>query len=488
MIAAAQLKAIVGDGNVTDDEATLKTFYSDISFVHPIRPGCVVRPRNTGEIEQLVKSARESGTPLVPVSSGPPHFRGDTVPGAGGSIIVDLSHMKKIIRVDRLNRVAMFEPGVTFGELIQAVSEKGLRLNLPLLPRKTKSVAGSLLEREPPIMPKYHWDISDPASCFEVVFGTGDIFRTGAAAGPGTIEEQWEAGGAQKEAAGPSASSWYRLIQGSQGTMGIVSWASARCEIIPSREEPFLVGSSQLEKILEMVHWLIRLRLVNECFVMNGFNLAAIMAKNQTGDFNNLRLALPPWVLFFNIAAYEYLPEMRIKGQVKDMLGIAQRTGLEAKQDMGGVSAFAVLEAVRQTSADPYWKLRYKGASQDIFFITIYDKISQLIEVMQREAEKAGYAATDMGIYLQPIVQGVNCHCEFNLFYDPQNPGESEKVKHLTSGAILSLMSQGAFFSRPYAENARMIMNRDAATMAALRKVKAILDPDNIMNPGKLGF
>lgn len=488
MISAKQLTDIFGDGNVIKDDTALKIYAGDISFVHSIRPEYIVKPRNTGDIERLVKLARETQTALVPVSSGPPHFRGDTVPGSGGAVIVDLSGMKKVIRIDRLNRSVMFEPGVTFEDLIPAVEEKGLRLNLPLLPRKSKSVVGSLLEREPVIMPKYHWDISDPANCFEVVFGTGDVFRTGSAAGPGTIEEQWEAGGAQKEAAGPSASSWYRIIQGAQGTMGIVSWASARCEIIPSREEPFLVGSTQLEPVMELVHWLIRLRLVNECFVLNGFNLAAVMADKSKGGFRELAGSLPSWVLFFNIAAYEYLPELRINGQIQDMMELAQRIGLEPKQEIGGISSFAVLEAVRNPSQDPYWKLRYKGASQDIFFITTYDKISPLTDAMYSEAEKAGYPASDIGIYIQPVVQGSNCHSEFNLFYDPHNPVEAERVKHLMSSAVLSLMSKGAFFSRPYGENARRIMNRDAATVAALHKVKAILDPDNIMNPGKLCF
>ena len=78
--------------------------------------------------------------------------------------------MNKVIFVDRPRRVAMVEPGVTFGELIPAVKKEGLRLNMPLLPRKTKSVVGSMLEREPVIMPKYQWDISDPLACTEVFF------------------------------------------------------------------------------------------------------------------------------------------------------------------------------------------------------------------------------------------------------------------------------------------------------------------------------
>ena len=448
----------------------------------------MVKPRNAKDIDKLVNLAKETLTPLVPVSSGAPHFRGDTIPGIGGAVIVDLSDMKRIIRVDRMNRVAMVEPGVTFAELIPAVAREGLRLNMPLLPRKSKSVIGSMLEREPVVMPKYHWDISDPLACVEVIFGTGEMFRTGAAAGPGTIEEQWAVGASQKEAAGPAQVSWHRLIQGAQGTMGIVTWASLRCELLPSIEEPFLVGSSQLDKLLELVHWLTRLQLVNECFILNNINLAAIMAKKFPDDYQDIKDSLPPWTLFFNIAGYEYLPEKRISYQIKDTTDIAQRTGLEPVGAVSRVSALELLKAVQRPSKEPYWKLRYQGGCHDIFFITINDKLPGLISAMYDMADEAGYPASDMGIYLQPIVQGVNCHCEFNLFYDPENPSQSERVRKLATSTINNLMAKGAFFSRPYGESTDIIINRDAASVAALKKVKSILDPNHVMNPGKLCF
>ena len=181
MINKERLVKIVGPGQVSQEAAVLDAFARDISFVNPVKPGYVVKPKNSQAIQKLVKLANETQTPLVPVSSGPPHFRGDTVPGTGGAVVVDLSGMKKIILVDRARRVAMVEPGVTFSELIPAVEKEGLRLNMPLLPRQSKSVVGSMLEREPVIMPKYHWDIGDPLSCVEIIFGTGDMFRTGAA-------------------------------------------------------------------------------------------------------------------------------------------------------------------------------------------------------------------------------------------------------------------------------------------------------------------
>jgi FAD/FMN-containing dehydrogenase len=488
MIQKEKLVKIVGAANVSYEKATLDEYSRDMSFVNSIKPVCVVKPTNTDAVQKIVNLANETLTPLVPVSSGPPHFRGDTVPGTGGAIIVDLSKMKKIINVDRARRVAMIEPGVTFGELIPAVEKEGIRLNMPLLPRKSKTVVGSMLEREPVIMPKYQWDISDPLACVEVIFGTGDEFRTGQAAGPGTVKEQWAVGGVQKAPYGPGVASWVRLIQGAQGTIGIVTWASMRCELLPSLEEPFVVGSSNLDTLLEMASWLIRLRMVNECFILNNTNLAAIFAKKWPKDYENLKNALPTWILFYTVAGYEYLPEERISSHVKGITDITQRLGVEAVKAVGGVSANEILKAVQKPSDEPYWKLRYKGACEDIFFLTINDKLEGQIGVMNDLAEKAGYPTSDMGVYIQPIVQGTGCHCEFNLFYDRGNPSELNRVKELSTSAIKNLMAHGAFFSRPYGENTGIIMNRDAATVAVLAKLKKMFDPNHVMNPGKVGF
>jgi FAD/FMN-containing dehydrogenase len=483
-----KLEEIVGHGNVSREQATLDQYASDFSFVNRVKPGCVVRPENTEEIQKIVKLANETLTPLVPVSSGRPHFKGDTVPGIGGAVVVDLSSMKKIIRVDRKNRVAMCEPGVTFDELIPSVEKQGLRLNMPLLPRKSKSVIGSMLEREPVTMPGYHWDIADPLGCVEIIFGTGDMFRTGSAAGPGNIEEQWAVGLAQTEASGPQQASWYRLIQGAQGTMGIVTWASMRCELLPKIEEPFIVASPNLGKILELVHWLVRLRLVGQCLILNDSNMAAITAKKWPDDYWDTRAALPSWMLFFTTVGYEHLPEERVEYQVKDMMEITQRIGLKPEKTAAKTSAYELLKTIQRPSEEPYWKLRSKGACHDIFFLTIYDKLDELIGTMQDVAGAFGYPASGIGIYLQPIVQGTSCHCEFNFFYDADNPGESARVKDLSAVAIKKLAAHGAFFSRPYGETARTIINRDAATAQALLKIKAMFDPKNIMNPGKLCF
>jgi len=486
MIAKEKLAEIVGGANVSDDAAMLTAYSKDESFVNEMRPGCVVKPQSADQVTQLLKLANETLTPLVPVSSGPPHFRGDTIPSIGGAIVVDLSGMNKIVFVDRPRRVAMVEPGVTFGEIMPAAEKEGIRLNVPLLPRSTKSVVGSLLDREPVVMPKYQWDISDPIACLEVIFGTGEDFRTGQAAGPGSVEEQWAVGGVQKAPYGPHIATWHRLVQGAKGTMGITTWASMRCELLPKLQEPFVIGSAQLQPLMEMAAWLIRLRMVNECFILSGSDLAAIFSEDRSADYRRLQAALPSWVLFYVVAGYDYFPQERVDSYLSDVTELAKRLAVQPAHAVGGLSAREILKAVQRPCPDPYWKMRGKGAFEDVLFVAPNDKIEGLVEIMSGLVGKAGYPVSEMGVYVQPMVQGCGSHCEFTLFYDPDSASEAAQVKDLAAAATKSLMNSGAFFSRPYGDNTRLIMNRDAASFAVLRKLKNIFDPNGIMNPGKL--
>ncbi len=111
------LGRIVGIENVIDTPEVLERYSRDCSFARPMKPRFVARPKNAEEVQGIVRWANVTGTPLVPVSSDFPHFRGDTVPSVPEAVTVDLSRMNRIIRIDRRNRVALIEPGVTFGQL-----------------------------------------------------------------------------------------------------------------------------------------------------------------------------------------------------------------------------------------------------------------------------------------------------------------------------------------------------------------------------------
>ena len=147
-----------------------------------------------------------------------------------------------------------------------------------------------------------------------------------------------------------------------------------------------------------------------------------------------------------------------------------------------------LLGLVLKSSGEPYWKLRYKGGSQEIFFLTTLDKTPGYLTTMYSTADEHQYPIPDIGVYIQPVHQGVGCHCEFILPFDLENRAEMLRVRELFRDASHRLLRQGAFFSRPYGIWANMVYNADARTMLVTRKVKEIFDPNNVMNPGKLCF
>jgi len=478
-----QLANIVGIDGVSDDPAVLEEYSRDLSFAGARRPSFVVKPGDAGQVRRLVEWANGTLVPLTPVSSGPPHFRGDTIPQHDG-VIVDLSGMKRILRVDRKNRVAMIEPGVTFADLTLEVEKQGMRAMLPLAPRSTKSVIGSLLEREPILVPKYHWDMSDPLCCTEVVFGSGDLFRTGAAAGPGTLEEQWESGQAQKSPLGPGPTDFVRVIQGAQGALGIVTWATVRLELLPSLQELFTIGCDTVDEITDFVHWLQRLKLGDECLILDRLNLAAILERDAPA-IRKLSPALPPYVLVFVVAGYDRLPEERVAYQTQDIMELARRCGV-VPGVLPGVDSKRLLGALGGPCPDPYWKLRARGNSADIFFLTTLDRATDFVTVMREAARETRFPAANIGTYIQPVQQGRACHVEFNLAFDPGDEAEAGLAKLTFERASQALMSHGAFFSRPYGAWAELVGAGCPENIAALRKVKRIFDPNQVMNPGKL--
>ena len=485
---SSNLTEIIGKQRVISKPEVLDRYSHDNSFTASIRPRLVVQPRDGDEVQKVVVWANETKTPLVPVSSGEPRFRGDTVPSVPEAVIVDLSRMDNIIRIDRRNRMVIIEPGVTYAQLQPALAEQGLRLSTPLLPRQSKSVVTSLLEREPRLVPKYSYTVPEPLRCLEIVWGNGEILRTGEAGGyyP-TLEQQWEMGLAQVFSGGPGQVDYYRLVSGAQGSMGIVTWASVKCEILPKVHKFLFIPADDLTGLIECAYRLLRVRLGDEFLVLNSANLAAILSMDGD-EVQALKDKLPPWAIIMGIAGRDLFPEEKVDFQEEDTLDIVQQSGLELLPAVSDVTGEQVMSALLNPSPEPYWKLAYKGACQDIFFMTTLDKVPEFVSTVFATANALQYEVSDIGIYLQPQHQGTSCHCEFNLPYDPGNKIETDRVRELLETCSEALIRQGVYFSRPYGVWADMVYNHDARNREMIRTVKKIFDPNNILNPGKLCF
>ncbi len=450
-------------------------------------PTRVVRPRDAEQLRGLVRLANEEGQNLVVVSSGGPHRRGGLSSGEE-HVLVDLSGWKGLPWVNRRNRVCMIEPGVTYGELARALEPHGMTVSMPLAPRDTKSVLAAVMDREPSTWPNRQWDIGDPAGSTEFLFGSGETFRTGAAGGPGTLEEQRAAGGAQKCPEGPSQTDFFRVIQGAQGTMGIVTWITLRTEIRPSLEEPLLLGSDRPDPLVRFVYEVERSGLGEHAFLLDRTAAALLMQGTGRQSFEEVRNNLPRFLCLLNIAGFERLPEERVRYQKRDILDIARTEELIPVSSFRPVSARDLLHRAVHPCGETDWRDGLRGACLSVFFLSTLDRCAGLLHVMREAAVRHRVDPDRVGLYLQPVVQNHACHVEFLIPCDPGDREDVKRLRALEADAVPALSDAGAFFSRPYGAAQGVAFRKNPANLAMVRTVKGIFDPAGVLHRGKWGL
>jgi len=363
-----ELVKIVGSKNISKDPKVLKDYSEDMSFFPKKDPKYIIWPKNRNQIQKIIKLANSLNFSIIPVSSssGPRHH-GDTIPRNNNSIVLNLSKLKKIINIDRKNRVVMIEPGVSFGEIIPQLYKRGLKILTPLHPRASKSVLTAALEREPITIPRYMWDSSDPLLCTEVFFGNGELFRTGTAAGPGSIKQQKKSGQAQVNPMGPTQFSPFRIIQGAQGSIGIVTWATLKLELLPSIQKIYHFQSDNIEELLDFQYELLKYRLCDELFILNNLNLACLIREDPS-EILHLANSLAKWNLIFVISGRDKLANDKIVYLEGDILDIIKAKELKLSRNKSEINEIDILNFLNQADVNP-WRLRLNGGYQDIFFI-----------------------------------------------------------------------------------------------------------------------
>ncbi len=480
------LTEMLGKENVSDDSALLESFAGDQSFVRPIKPQLVVRVKSAEKVQALVRWANEAKTPLVPVSSGAPHFKGDTVPSVPEAIIVDLSGMNKVVNINRQQRMVVIEPGVTYGQLQEALAKEGMTLSTSLRPRANKSVLTSVLEAEPRLNCLHQFNYTEPLRCTEVTFGDGNQIFTGEAGnGVKDLQKQWGQDKWQVHSNGPQMSDMTRMVLQAQGSMGIVTWASLKCELLPTIKKTYLVAAKKSTDLEAFAYKLIWTRFSDKLFIMNKAYLAALVAETPE-KIVEMKSRLPNWVATVGISGDTMLPEMKVKAQELDIADIAKDNGLELVPAVPGVTGEEVAEKAMTSSGEKYWKQTLKGAFQEIFFVTTLDKTPAFISKMYELAIDAGYPSEDIGVYIQPQHMGTSVHLEFSLPYNPGDAKEVKRVKELYDEASKAMSKLGGYYARPYGIWATIQLNKDATSYGILKKMKNAFDPNNIMNTGKL--
>lgn len=166
---------------VTDED---RDAYSDPYRVDPRghRPAGAVAPTTTEQVQAIVRIASEHQVSLWPISRGKNLGYGTAAPVVSGSIVVDLSRMRRI-EIDVENGTALLEPGVGFYDLYDYLQTHNIPLWLSVPGNSWGSVIGNALDRGLGYTP--YGDHTRNLCGLEAVLPDGDVVRTGMGAIPG---------------------------------------------------------------------------------------------------------------------------------------------------------------------------------------------------------------------------------------------------------------------------------------------------------------
>ncbi|MBU1193436.1 MAG: FAD-binding oxidoreductase [Proteobacteria bacterium] len=441
-----KLIAVVGEDYASNRQEELFTYSKDLGTAPPQWPEYVVAPKTDKEIQKIVLLANEEKVPIVPLGGGMT-LAGLALPLKGG-IIIDLKRLDKIIEVNPESRYMVVEAGISNGKVTAHLHNHYPRLmhSEPGAP-PAATIGGNLaIHGQGDLAHPYGFN-SDMVNGMEVILPTGEMIQLGSCA---------------------VGSGWYsmqplpdlKFFSGWNGTTGIITKVSLK--LFPNKKfrdnDLFVVENEELvpEILYELTHL------------------------GMTEDLISSSAAIPPLMnklhhISINIAG-DYEEEIEFKRHMVFDVALSKfiRSGT------GGIGNLAGEWPRPQVSKSSDWKkgggFEYVGA---IIPVSLYP---ECYRQGARISEQHDIPYTILG-----RVIGCSHAMMFSWSY-AFNRADEETVKHARQALHETddlVMNLNGTIWKPAVYGQRLMMDRmNKNTLELMGKIKTLLDPNGIMNPG----
>lgn len=453
-----KLKSIVGAENVITGREQLEPYsHDEIPDLNHF-PEVVVQAGSAREISQILVLANENKIPVTPRGGGT-GLSGGAVPFLGG-IVLSLERMDKILEIDEDNMMVIVQPGVVTGTLQAEVEKTGLFYPPDPSSLDSCTIGGNIAENAGGPRAVKYGVTRDYVCGLEVVLPTGELTHCG-----GKIVKN------------VSGYDLMQLLIGSEGTLGIVTEITLRLLPLPKAKIDLLAPFDSLEKAALAVTEIIRNRSIMPAAV-EFIEKEGVQAAGQFLE--------------------KELPFSEAEAQVIIELDGSSDEGVLADAELVGEiclehGASDVLAADNPSEQERLWEarriigeaLKHVGKKLDKEDVVVPRmKIPELIKKTKEIAAKYGVTAVNFG-----HVGDGNVHV--NTLKKDLPDAKWEEVRPRFSREILqAAVDLGGTVT---GEHGIGLIKKDYLSMAVdesqvriMRQIKLALDPNDILNPGKI--
>ena len=446
-----KLTEILND-RISFSEGTRANYARGEDAYEPVLSQAVVFPENNEEVSKILKLCNEHKVPVVPFGTGT-SLEGHAVGNENG-ITISLEKMNKVLNVNAADFDCRVQANVTRKQLNEYLREDGVFF--PIDPGADAALGGMAACSASGTMAVKYGTMRTVVSGLTVVLANGDIIKTGTRA--------------KKSSAGYNLTN---LFIGSEGTLGIITEVHLRLSPIPESIMSAVCHFPDLESAV----------LTAQEVIQYGIPIARIEMLNKDQmeisiKYSKLENAEPLPTLFFEFHGSESANKEAIK--------IVE----ELSKNNGG-SDFKWAESIEERNKlwkarhEIYYAVKAQGENVKIYATDICVPISNLVECIkfsEKEIQQHGLKAPMVG-----HVGDGNFHV--TVIYDPAKEGEYKIIRDFSDRLIDKALELEGTITGEHGiglQKKKYLLKEHPDNLPVMKSIKRSIDPNNIMNPGKV--
>ena len=449
------LRKLLSHEQVLDEKEDLLAYANDATFYIARRsPDAVAVPSSTADVSKIIRFARGNKIPVVPRGAGS-GLAGGCTPVCGG-IVIDMKRMNRIIEIDRRNMTASVEAGVVLDRFNRELRRQ--RLFYPPDPQSMKvcTIGGNVATRA-----------GGPRG---VKYGTTERYVTGLEAVLPDGSVITPGGKVVKQSSGYDLT---HLFTGSEGTLGVITQANLRILPLPETATTIVATCVSAEQAAEIVSEIIAGGVIPS--MLEFLIKLAIIGMN-----NYIKNPIP------------VLGEAYLLMEVDGSMAQVESEVRQIKKICTGLGAVDVRAVTDKSDSESYWDARSKlyPIMMSLFRRVITEDVTvprnSIPALIKRVREIAASLQVPIGLAGHAGDGNMHPTIMFPEISDAFQKKADEAIEEIIkaglelSGTISGEHGIGIHKSR------FMELEHGALQMDLMRAIKNSIDPEGIMNPGKI--